>query len=57
MVIIGVSNQEYLHVYPMLMGNELMLHTSFPGAGLYRAWFEFKKDGKVNVADFVINVD
>jgi len=56
MVIIGVSNQEYLHVHPMIMGNELMLHTSFPGAGLYRAWLEFKKDGKVNVADFVIKV-
>jgi hypothetical protein len=56
MVIIGVNNQEYLHVHPMVMGNELMLHTSFPGAGLYRAWFEFKKDGKVNVGDFVIKV-
>jgi hypothetical protein len=56
MVIIGISNKKYLHVHPMVMGKELMLHTSFPAAGLYRAWFEFKKDGKVNVADFVIKV-
>lgn len=56
MVIIGVSNKKYLHVHPMLMGNELMLHTTFPEAGIYRAWLEFKKDGKVNVADFVIKV-
>ena len=57
MVIIGVSNKKYLHVHPMLMGNELMLHTSFPEAGMYRAWLEFKKDGQVNAADFVIKVN
>ena len=57
MVIIGISEKKYLHVHPMQMGNELMLHTSFPDPGLYRAWLEFKKDGKVNVADFVINAN
>ena len=57
MVIIGLSGKKYLHVHPMVMGNELMLHTHFPGAGMYRAWLEFKKDGKVNVADFVIKAD
>jgi hypothetical protein len=56
MVIIGVNNKKYLHVHPMLMGNDMWLHTNFPEAGMYRAWLEFKKDGKVNVADFVINV-
>jgi hypothetical protein len=56
MVIIGISNKKYLHVHPMIMGSELMLHTTFPEAGLYRAWFEFKKEGKVNLADFVIKV-
>lgn len=56
MVIIGVSNKKYLHVHPMVMDNVLMLHTSFPEADIYRAWLEFKKDGKVNVADFVIIV-
>ena len=57
MVIIGVSNKKYLHVHPMVSGNELMLHTDFPEAGIYRAWLEFKKDGKVNVADFTIMVN
>lgn len=57
MVIIGVTNKKYLHVHPMVSGNELMLHTSFPEAGIYRAWLEFKKDGKINVADFTIKVN
>ena len=56
MVIIGVSNKKYLHVHPMVMDNLLMLHTSFPEAGIYRAWLEFKKDGKLNLADFVIAI-
>jgi len=56
MVIIGISNKKYLHVHPMTRDEKLMLHTTFPEAGIYRAWLEFKKDGKVNVADFVIKV-
>ena len=56
MVIIGIANKKYLHVHPMVMGKDLILHTTFPEAGTYRAWLEFKKDGKVNVTDFVIIV-
>ncbi|HEY6064013.1 MAG TPA: hypothetical protein VIV35_10420, partial [Chitinophagaceae bacterium] len=57
MVIIAVAGKKYLHAHPMLMGNELMLHTTFSEAGIYRVWLEFKKDGKVNVADFVLKAD
>lgn len=56
MVIIGISSKKYIHVHPMVMDNKLMLHTTFPEAGLYRAWLEFKKDGKVNIGNFVIKV-
>ena len=56
MVIIGTTNKKDLHVHPMVMDNKLMMHTSFPEGGVYRAWLEFKKDEKVNVADFVIIV-
>jgi len=56
MVIIGTTNKKYLHVHPMVMDNQLMLHTTFPEPGTYRCWLEFKKDGKVYVADFVIIV-
>jgi hypothetical protein len=57
MVIIGISGKKFLHVHPMVMGNELMLHTTFSEPGMYRAWLEFKKDGKVNLADFVIKAN
>ena len=56
MVIIGTTNKKYLHVHPMVMDNQLMLHTTFPEAGTYRCWLEFKKAGKVSIADFVMIV-
>jgi len=34
----------------------LDLHTTFEKEGIYRGWLQFKIDGKVHTADFVLDV-
>jgi hypothetical protein len=36
--------------------SDVMFHTGFPKAGLYKAWGQFKHNGKIITAPFVLNV-
>lgn len=37
-------------------GSDVMFHTSFPTAGLYKAWGQFQHKGKIITAPFVLSV-
>jgi hypothetical protein len=37
-------------------GADVMFHTNFPKAGLYKVWGQFKHNGKIITAPFVVNV-
>jgi hypothetical protein len=37
-------------------GSDVIFHTTFPTPGLYKAWGQFKHQGKVITAGFVVNV-
>ena len=37
-------------------GADVMFHTNFPSAGLYKVWGQFKHNGKIISAPFVVNV-
>lgn len=55
-VMIGVTEKDYLHVHPEVKQRRLHLQTSFGNAGIYRAWLQFQDNGAVHTADFVIAV-
>ena len=55
-VMISLADKQYMHVHPEVEYGAFDLHTTFEKTGVYRAWFQFQADGKVHVADFVINV-
>ncbi|MGD0057873.1 MAG: DUF2231 domain-containing protein [Verrucomicrobiia bacterium] len=66
-VIISEDTQWYLHSHPQMFtmalpanargGPEVAFHTMFPKPGRYKVWGQFKRDGKIIVADFVVNVE
>ena len=56
MVVVSLTDKEYLHVHPDVDGNRFDLHTTFKKAGIYRGWIQFKSEGKVHTVDFVFNV-
>jgi len=56
MVVIGVDDKQYLHVHPDVENGAFDLHTTFEKAGVYRGWVQYLAGGKVNTADFVMNV-
>jgi hypothetical protein len=37
-------------------GSDVIFHTTFPTPGLYKAWGQFKHQGKIITASFVVNV-
>lgn len=37
-------------------GSDVMFHTNFPAAGTYKIWGQFKHNGKIVSAPFVVNV-
>jgi len=41
---------------PKSGGPDVMFHTNFPTAGLYKAWGQFMHKGKIITAPFVVNV-
>lgn len=41
---------------PKSGGPDVMFHTNFPKAGLYKAWGQFKHKGQIITASFVVNV-
>jgi hypothetical protein len=56
MVMISQDSEHYLHVHPEVDKGRLSLHTSFGRPGIFRGWLQFKTDGKVHTADFVVSV-
>ena len=56
MVVLRTETFEYLHVHPEVENGALDLHTTFEKEGIYRGWLQFKIDGKVHTADFVLDV-
>lgn len=58
-VIISQDGQTYLHVHPMTevgSGPEVMFHTKFSKPGIYKIWGQFKRQGKLLIADYTIRV-
>jgi hypothetical protein len=41
---------------PQASGPEVIAHTSFPHAGLYKVWAQFQRGGRVITASFVLHV-
>ncbi len=55
-VVIGLQDKDYLHVHPDVEGQQFDLHATFAKPGIYRGWFQFQAEGKVLIADFVLDV-
>ena len=64
--IISQDTGMFLHCHPEQLfpphadsrgGPDLAFHTEFPAPGLYKIWGQFRRDGRVVVADFVVRVD
>lgn len=56
-VVVSSDTQDYLHVHPMesaTNGPEIILHTHFPRRGHYKMFMEFKHEGEVRLATFVL---
>jgi hypothetical protein len=56
MVVISLTDKEYLHVHPDVQGGKFDLNTTFKKSGIHRGWIQFKSEGKVHTVDFVLNV-
>jgi hypothetical protein len=56
-VVISEDTQNYLHVHPEVVSGRLDLHTTFGKPGVFRAWLQFKTDGKIHTADFTLVVE
>ncbi len=57
LVVVDPSASTLLHSHPMGPGDpgKVTFHTSFPSPGLYKMWGEFRPDGQVVRADFVVD--
>lgn len=55
-VFIEVADKDYIHVHPETAKGNFHLHAEFEHAGTYRAWVQFMLNGKLQIADFVVNV-
>ncbi len=56
-VVISTDGENrYLHVHPGAEGDRLHLAASFGKAGTYRGWLQFQHEGKIQTADFLLNV-
>ncbi len=56
LILISENTQKFVHAHPDIVDGRLDLHADFEEAGIYRGFFQFKKDGKEMIADFVLNV-
>lgn len=64
LVALRAQDLAYLHVHPMgdpgdgvtPAGPEIRFHTSFPSAGSYRLYLDFKHQDKVHTAEFTVTV-
>jgi hypothetical protein len=55
-VMIGFSDMEMLHIHPMVINDMLYLHSNYDDSGIYRLWVQFKIEGVLHTADFVLYV-
>ena len=55
-VITDLTGTRLLHVHPMEMGGELMLHVEFPEAGDYRAFAQFIDGGQLRTVELSVRV-
>lgn len=54
----GTADDHSKHAAPPKSGGpDVMFHTTFPSAGLYKTWGQFKHKGQVVTASFVVNVE
>ena len=56
MVVIGLSDKQYLHLHPEVKDGKFDLHTTFDKPGVYRGWIQFQSEGKLHTVDFTLNV-
>ena len=56
LILISENTQKFVHAHPDIVDGKLDLHADFEEEGIYRGFFQFKKDGKEMTADFVLNV-
>jgi hypothetical protein len=56
MVVIGLTDKNYLHVHPGVEGSTFDLHTTFENPGIYRGWLQFQSANKIYTSDFVFRV-
>ncbi len=59
MVIISADTEDYLHVHPMeseAKGPHIIFNGSFDKPGFYRVFLQFNHEGKIQTADFTIQV-
>jgi uncharacterized membrane protein len=63
--ILSQDTNSFLHCHPEQLyptapdsrgGPDIAFHTAFPKPGLYKIWAQFKRGGKVVIADFVVEV-
>jgi hypothetical protein len=63
--IISQDTQRFLHCHPEQLfptspgsrgGPDIAFHAAFPKTGKYKIWAQFKRDGKIVIADFVVDV-
>jgi hypothetical protein len=55
-VISADGEKRYLHIHPGMEADRLHLAASFGKPGIYRGWLQFKHEGNLQTADFVLNV-
>jgi uncharacterized membrane protein len=64
--ILSQDTQSFLHCHPEQLypttpdsrgGPDIAFHTAFPKPGRYKIWGQFKRDGKIIIADFVVQVN
>ncbi len=56
-VISADDEKRYLHIHPGAENDRLHLAASFGKPGIYRGWLQFQHEGKIQTADFVLNVE
>ncbi|MCC6599167.1 MAG: hypothetical protein IT223_00670 [Crocinitomicaceae bacterium] len=56
MVVIAVSDKEFVHVHPDVDNNFLDLHFQVSHPGFYRGWVQVKYKGELYTFDFVMDV-
>jgi hypothetical protein len=56
MVVVSLSDKEYLHVHPDVTGGKFDLNTTFAKAGMYKGWIQFQIKGIVHTCDFTFDV-